>query len=101
MARELRVDWIRCDGYGLCGDLAPDVIALDEWRYPIILAGSIPDVLRSDVQRAIDCCPMRALSLVDPRDEWRHRRRAPVDGKGASFEKSPPDAPPPDPDLRV
>ena len=26
----LRVDWIRCDGYGLCGDLLPDVIELDE-----------------------------------------------------------------------
>ena len=30
----LRVDWIRCDGYGLCGDLLPDLIPLDEWRYP-------------------------------------------------------------------
>ena len=30
------VDWIRCDGYGLCGDLLPDLIALDDWRYPIL-----------------------------------------------------------------
>jgi ferredoxin len=66
MPREIRVDWIRCDGYGLCGDLAPDVIALDEWRYPIILQSPVPAPLRSDAQRAIDCCPMRALSLVDP-----------------------------------
>jgi ferredoxin len=65
MARELRVDWIRCDGYGVCGDLAPDAIALDEWRYPIIVADGVPSALLNDVQRAIDCCPMRALSLVD------------------------------------
>jgi ferredoxin len=65
MPRRLRVDWIRCDGYGLCGDLAPEVIALDEWRYPIIHDGSVPAALMNDVQRAIDCCPMRALTLVE------------------------------------
>jgi len=86
MPRELRVDWIRCDGYGLCGDLAPDAIALDEWRYPIILADGVPSALLNDVQRAIDCCPMRALSLVDAA-QGRIRRRAgrPVDGSRASI----------------
>lgn len=36
MERRLRVDWIKCDGYGLCGDLAPDLVDLDEWRHPIL-----------------------------------------------------------------
>jgi len=75
MGLELRVDWIRCDGYGLCGDLAPDAIALDEWRYPMILSERVPSALLNDVQRAIDCCPMRALSLVDS-EAGRTRRRA-------------------------
>ena len=26
METRLRVDWILCDGYGLCGDLLPDLI---------------------------------------------------------------------------
>ena len=65
MSQHLAVDWIRCDGYGLCGDLAPDLIDLDEWRYPIIVPGSIPRARRHDAQRAVDCCPMKALSLVD------------------------------------
>jgi ferredoxin len=59
----LRVDWILCDGYGLCGDLLPDLIALDDWRYPVIPKSPIDPARRYDVQRAIDCCPMKALSL--------------------------------------
>lgn len=59
----LRVDWIRCDGYGLCGDLLPDVIELDDWRYPILPRGPIDGGLLNDVRRAVDCCPMKALIL--------------------------------------
>ena len=59
----LRIDWIRCDGYGLCGDLLPDVIDLDDWRYPILPPGPIDRSLLDDVQRAVDCCPMKALRL--------------------------------------
>lgn len=59
----LRVDWIRCDGYGLCGDLLPDLIDLDDWRYPVLPRDPIDPSLRHDVQRAVDCCPMKALML--------------------------------------
>jgi ferredoxin len=59
----LRVDWIRCDGYGLCGDLAPELIDLDDWRYPIVRPGPVDSGLVHDAQRAVDCCPMKALVL--------------------------------------
>jgi len=59
----LRVDWILCDGYGLCGDLLPDVIDLDDWRYPILDKGPVPRERLHDAQRAVDCCPVKALSL--------------------------------------
>lgn len=59
----LRVDWIKCDGYGTCGDMLPEVIDLDEWRFPIIDRGPIPKDLLHDAQRATDCCPMKALIL--------------------------------------
>jgi len=59
----LQVDWILCDGYGLCGDLVPDLIALDEWRYPILGPGPIDRKRLNDAQRAVDCCPMKALRL--------------------------------------
>jgi ferredoxin len=63
MDLRLRVDWIKCDGYGLCGDLLPDAIDLDEWRYPILRPGALDRALVHDAQRAVDCCPMKALIL--------------------------------------
>jgi ferredoxin len=61
--KRLRVDWILCDGYGLCGDMLPEVIDLDEWRYPILRPGPVDSALLHDAQRAVDCCPMKALIL--------------------------------------
>ncbi|OGO53628.1 MAG: hypothetical protein A2V85_00400 [Chloroflexi bacterium RBG_16_72_14] len=61
--RRLRVDWVRCDGYGLCGDMLPELIDLDEWRFPILRAGPVDRDLLHDAQRAADCCPMKALIL--------------------------------------
>ena len=58
-----RIDWIRCDGYGLCGDLAPNLIGLDDWRYPILPRGPLDPRDVEDARRAVDCCPMRALAL--------------------------------------
>lgn len=63
MDQRLKVDWIKCDGYGLCGDFVPDVIGLDEWRYPILPDGPIDPARLHEIQRAMDCCPMRALTL--------------------------------------
>jgi ferredoxin len=70
-AMRLRVDWVRCDGFGLCGDLLPDLIALDEWRYPILASGPIDAARVHDAQRAVDCCPMRALLLEAAPTELR------------------------------
>lgn len=59
----LQVDWILCDGYGLCGDLLPDLIDLDDWRYPLVDSGPVPRKRMHDAQRAVDCCPVKALRL--------------------------------------
>ncbi len=59
----LEVDWILCDGYGLCGDLVPDLIALDDWRYPILGREPVDRERLDAAQRAVDCCPMKALRL--------------------------------------
>jgi ferredoxin len=59
----LRVDWILCDGYGTCSDLVPDLIDLDDWRYPILRPGPVDPAFLHDAQRAVDCCPMKALIL--------------------------------------
>ncbi|HET9521616.1 MAG TPA: ferredoxin [Candidatus Limnocylindrales bacterium] len=70
MESKLRVDWIRCDGYGLCGDLLPEWIDLDEWRYPILQPGPVDRGLLHEAQRAVDCCPMKAL-ILEPADAGR------------------------------
>jgi ferredoxin len=64
MDYRLRIDWIKCDGYGLCGDYAPDLIELDDWRYPILRPEPVPRAQLHDAARAVDCCPMKALVLV-------------------------------------
>src|SRR3990172_3763587 len=97
MEIRVRVDWIRCDGSGLCGALAPDLIALDEWRYPLLPAEPIEGSRRHEIQRAIDCCPMRALSIekdaAPPSLPSRALRRL----RAPARRPQPPPPPPPPP----
>jgi len=59
----LAIDRIKCDGRGLCAELLPELIRLDEWGYPIIASGAIPQHLLPLAQRAVDDCPVLALAL--------------------------------------
>ena len=60
---ELAIDRIRCAGRGLCAELVPELIRLDDWGYPIIAPGPVPDHLMSHAQKAVASCPVLALSL--------------------------------------
>lgn len=60
---ELAVDRIRCDGRGLCAELLPERIRLDDWGYPIITPGPIPEHLMPLAERAVEDCPVLALAL--------------------------------------
>ena len=64
MGETLQIDRIRCDGHGLCAELLPEMISLDDWGYPIINAGTIPPSLVEHALRAVDACPVLALRLV-------------------------------------
>ena len=63
MAQVLRLDPIRCDGYGICAVHLPERITLDEWGYPLIEPGPVPERLLSRARRAADACPVLALGL--------------------------------------
>jgi ferredoxin len=63
----LRVNPIRCDAYGHCAELLPELISLDEWGYPIISDRPVPDGLQREVRRAVSLCPRLAL-LLEQRD---------------------------------
>ena len=60
---KMRVDPIACDGHGLCAELFPERITLDDWGYPIIDGKPIPDDLLAHARRAADACPTLALLL--------------------------------------
>jgi ferredoxin len=61
---ELVVDRIACDGFGMCAELLPELIELDDWGYPIVAAGGVPDALLDHARRAVAVCPVLALRLA-------------------------------------
>ena len=61
--KELRVDPIACDGHGMCAELFPEGITLDDWGFPIVEGPVEPGVERQ-AERAVNACPMRALRLA-------------------------------------
>lgn len=63
MSERLRVDPIACDGHGLCAELVPELIRLDEWGFPILSPEPVPPRLARHVKRAIGACPVLALRL--------------------------------------
>lgn len=67
MTTALRLDPTACTGHGLCASLLPELIELDEWGYPILLADTVPDHLRKHARRARDACPTLALRLATAR----------------------------------
>ncbi|MCW2494704.1 MAG: ferredoxin [Jatrophihabitans sp.] len=63
----LRVDPIACDGIGMCAHVAPDLIRVDAWGYPIVATHPVSG--RSEVRQAkaaVRVCPRRALSVREP-----------------------------------
>lgn len=64
MRERLRVNMIDCDGHGMCAELLPELISLDEWGYPVIAPSSVPKHLHKHAKRAVSLCPTLALALV-------------------------------------
>lgn len=62
-AGSLAVDRIACDGRGLCAELLPERISLDEWGYPIVDGQPLTPDLLSHARRAIAACPTLALRM--------------------------------------
>jgi len=62
-AQSLLIDRIKCDGRGLCAELLPELIRLDDWGYPILAPGPVPEHLLLLAQRAVEDCPVLAIAL--------------------------------------
>lgn len=66
---ELSIDFAACDGHGLCAELLPERIGLDEWGYPVVRDAMVPGWLLADARRAVAACPVLALRLTRVRGE--------------------------------
>ena len=61
----LSVDFIACDGRGLCAAALPGLITLDDWGFPIVSGQAVPPRRLADARAAVRLCPKLALRL-DP-----------------------------------
>ncbi|HEX4010249.1 MAG TPA: ferredoxin [Solirubrobacteraceae bacterium] len=81
----LDVDPIKCEAHGLCAELLPERITLDEWGYPIIDPAPIPASLQDLARRTVNACPTLALKLraleSRPLDGVQTRSRRVVSGR--------------------
>ena len=59
----IRVNPVKCEAHGLCAELLPEWIRLDEWGYPVINPDPVPRALEAHARRAADLCPTLALLL--------------------------------------
>ena len=79
MTRKLAVNPIACSGHGLCTELLPELISLDEWGYPVIADHAVPPRLARQARRAVTDCPALALQLAPAPD--RADRGGPAPGR--------------------
>ena len=63
----IAVDPVACTGHGVCAELLPEGVRLDEWGYPLVATGDVPRELLRQARRAAAACPARALLLVEQR----------------------------------
>jgi ferredoxin len=61
VSEHLRVNPIACEAHGMCAELLPELIELDDWGYPLVDGRDVPDELRAHARRA--ACPTLALLL--------------------------------------
>ncbi len=69
MSTRLRVNPIACDAHGLCAELLPELIRLDDWGYPIIEQPEVPADLLDLAYKAADACPTLALLVEADRPD--------------------------------
>jgi len=62
-AVRLRVDPVACEGVGICAHLAPELVRVDSWGYPLLPRRPLSAEEQRWAARAVAGCPRRALFL--------------------------------------
>ncbi len=60
---QLRLNPIACAARGLCAELLPEHISLDEWGFPVLDRAPIRAGLLPQARQAVTACPTLALRL--------------------------------------
>ncbi len=60
----MRVNPAACSGHGVCAELLPELITLDEWGYPLLAEGGVPAGLSRQARRAVRDCPALAADAA-------------------------------------
>lgn len=57
----ITINPIACDGHGMCAELLPELIYLDDWGFPVIREKQIPRDLLEIARKAERICPTLAV----------------------------------------
>lgn len=60
---QLSVDPVACDGIGICAHLAPSVVRVDSWGYPILSGKTVHGRDERQARAAVSACPRKALFI--------------------------------------
>ena len=71
MSVRLRINPIACEAHGLCVELLPELIRLDDWGYPILDQPDVPADLIGLADRAVEACPTLALLIGEAAGKHR------------------------------
>jgi ferredoxin len=74
--RNLLVNSIACEAHGMCAELLPEMVSLDEWGYPIVDGRPLPPALVEHAERAVRACPTFALLMQRRAGQHRAPGRA-------------------------
>lgn len=62
----IEADRARCEGHGLCEELAPEVYELDDDAVvELVVSGELPAALERKAQAGARACPVAALKVVE------------------------------------
>jgi ferredoxin len=99
MNQQLRVNPTACTGHGLCAELLPERVTLDEWGYPVISADPVPAQLARAARRAVPaashwpCCSVTTSGPGKQPGGWKRPSGAMASRQaspGASSARQPP-----------
>ncbi len=65
MSLRIVVNPVACDGHGLCAELLPELVDLDDWGYPMVRSEEVPPHLERLARRARDVCPTLAIGMTE------------------------------------